>query len=193
MIAANSSNFLIPNGTLIVEIVAFLIVLYFIGRKVLPYVNKQIEERQEQIRESLQAAEKAREEADETRAQREGILDEARQQAREIVSQANRTADQARADGQIRGQQEYDRLVASADAEIALARQRALDEVTSRIGTLVLTVARQVIEREIDAQRHRGLIDEAVSALRAEATSAGAGPAGSSQGTRAASDLPAGS
>ena len=56
-------------------------------------------------------------------------------------------------------------MVASADAEINLARQRALDELTSRIGALVLSVARQVIEREIDAQRHRALIDEAVSAL----------------------------
>jgi F-type H+-transporting ATPase subunit b len=192
MIAA-SSNFLIPNGTLIVEIVAFLIVLYVIGRKVLPIVNKQIEARQEQIRESLQSAAKAREEADETHAQRQGILDEARQQARELVSQANRTADQARADGQVRGQQEYDRLVASADAEINLARQRALDELTSRIGTLVLSVARQVIEREIDAQRHRGLIDEAVSALRAEATSESAGPSGSVPSAQATPDVPAGS
>ncbi len=125
--------------------------------------------RQEEIRSSLEAAETAKAEADETRAQRQGILDEARQQAREIVAQANRTADQSRADGQARGQQEYERLVASADAEIALARQTCLDEITSRIGALVLSVARQVIEREIDAQRHRALIDEAVSALRAEA------------------------
>lgn len=195
---ADTSNFLIPNGTLIVEIVAFLIVLYIIGKKVLPFVNKAIEDRQVQIRDSLQAAEKAREEADETRSQREGILDEARQQAREIVSQANRTADQSRADGQVRGQQEYDRLVGSAEAEIALARQRALDELTSRIGTLVLSVARQVIEREIDAQRHRGLIDEAVSAIRAEATasgggSSGSGSSGSGSGTETAPDAPSGS
>jgi F-type H+-transporting ATPase subunit b len=175
-----SSNFLIPNGTLIVVIIVFLIVLWVIGRKVLPILNKAMAERQKQISESLEAADKARQEADETRAERQQILEEARQQAREIVASANRTADQSRADGQERGQQEYERLVASADAEIALARQRALDEITSRVGTLVLQVARQVIEREIDAQRHRGLIDEAVSALRAEASTPG--------GTTAAGD-----
>jgi F-type H+-transporting ATPase subunit b len=189
---ADTSNFLIPNGTLIVEIVAFLIVLYFIGRRVLPWVNKQIEARQELIRESLEAAEKAREEADETRSERETILEDARQQAREMVSVANRTADQARADGQVRGQQEYERLVASAEAEIALARQRALDELTSRIGALVLSVARQVIEREIDAQRHRALIDEAVSAIRAEATSA-TGSFAPLSGTDGAPDAPSAS
>lgn len=168
-----SSNFLVPNGTLIVEIIIFLFVLWFLGRKVLPILTKQMSERQKLISDSLQAAEKARQEADETRAQRQQILDEARQQAREIVAGANRTADQVRSDGQERGQQEYDRMVASAEAEITLARQRALDEITSRVGVLVLQVARQVVEREIDAQRHRALIDEAVAALHAEANSGG--------------------
>ncbi len=44
-----SSNFLIPNATLIVEIVAFLIVLGFLAKYVLPVLNKALEERQEQI------------------------------------------------------------------------------------------------------------------------------------------------
>ena len=173
MLAANS-NFLVPDGTFIAELIAFLLILGFIAKWVLPPLNRAMQARQEQIRSSLEAADEAKTEADETRAQRQGIIDEARQQAREIVAQANRGADQVRADGQARGQQEYERLVASADAEIALARQRALDEITSRVGALVLSVARQVIEREIDAQRHRALIDEAVSALRAEATAPGA-------------------
>jgi F-type H+-transporting ATPase subunit b len=168
-----SSNFLVPNGTLIVEIVVFLIVLFVIGRVVVPPLNKAMSDRQKQITDSLQAAEAARQEADETKAQRQQILEEARQQAREIVAGANRTADQVALDGQERGQQEYDRMVASAGAEIALARQRALDEITSRVGALVLQVARQVVEREIDAQRHRALIDEAVAALHAEANAGG--------------------
>jgi F-type H+-transporting ATPase subunit b len=170
MLAANS-NFLVPDGTFIAELIAFLIILGIIAKWILPPLNKAMQARQEEIRSSLEAADEAKIEAEETRAQRQGILDESRQQAREIIAQANRAADQVRADGQVRGQQEYERLVASADAEIALARQRALDEITSRIGALVLSVARQVVEREIDAQRHSALIAEAVAAVRAEAAS----------------------
>lgn len=179
MFAANS-NFLVPDGTFIAELIAFLIILGIIAKWILPPLNKAMKDRQEEIRSSLEAADAAKVEADQTLGERQGILDEARQQAREIVAQANRTADQSKSDGQVRGQQEYERLVASADAEIALARQRALDEITSRVGALVLSVARQVIEREIDAQRHRALIDEAVAALRSESGSAGSASAGSS-------------
>jgi F-type H+-transporting ATPase subunit b len=177
MLAANS-NFLVPDGTFIAELIAFLIILGIIAKWGLPPLNRAMEARQEQIRVSLAAAETAKAEADQTRSERQGIIDEARQQAREIVAQSNRTADQVKVDAQERGQQEYDRLVASAEAEINLERQRALDEITSRVGALVLSVARQVIEREIDDQRHRALIDEAVSALRSEAASITPGVAG---------------
>jgi F-type H+-transporting ATPase subunit b len=173
-----TSNFLVPNGTIIVEVVAFVILLVFIGKWILPFVNAQVEERQQQIRESLEQADAARAEADETRAKRQEILDEARHQAREIVAQANRTADQLRVDAQERGQQEFDRLVASAQAEISLARQRAVDDVTAQVGALVMAVAREVIGREVDAEVHRALIDEAVAALAGPAPAAPAASKG---------------
>ena len=173
-----SSIFLIPNATLVVEVVAFLVVLWFLGTKVVPILSKQLEARQEQIREALETAERAKVEADETRAQRQAILDEARQQGRQIVTQANASAERVRAEATERGQQEYERLVASAESEIALARQRAVDEVSSRVATLVLSVAQQVIGREIDAESHRALIDEAVAALRASADTSAAGAQG---------------
>ena len=169
-----SSNFLVPNATLIVEIVAFLIVLGFLWRYVLPPVNRALEERQRQIQSALEAAEAARNEADETRAQRQRILDEARQQARDIVAQANKTAQRVVSEAEERGQREHDRLVASASGEIAAARQRAVKDVSTQLGALVLSVARQVIGREIDPERHRALIDEAVEALRSEGAASAA-------------------
>lgn len=170
-----ASNFLVPNGTLIVEIIAFLIVLFVVWKYVLPPLNRALEQRQNEIRASLEAADAARAEADATAAQRQQILDEARQQAREAVAQANATAERLRQDATERAQQEHDRIVASADADIALARQRAVDEVSAQVGALVLAVARQVIGREVDATAHRALIDEAVAALRTSVDTAAAG------------------
>lgn len=172
-----ASNFLVPNGTLIVEIIAFLIVLFFLWRYVLPWVNTKLEERQKLIAESLEAAEAARTEADETRAERQAILSEAREHARDIVTQANATAERLRAEAEERAQREYDRLVSAARDDIALERQRAVDEVSSQVGALVVSVARQVIGREIDSANHRDLIEEAVAALRGSGDAAPPSPA----------------
>jgi F-type H+-transporting ATPase subunit b len=165
--STSNSNFLVPDGTFVAEFIAFLIIVGIIAKFVLPPLNKAMQERQEQIRTSLEAADAARAEADETRAQRQGILEEARQRAREIVTQANKSAEGVALQAEERGQQEYDRLLRVAETEIALARQRAVDQVSAQLGALALSVARQVIGREIDAASHRDLIDEAVAALKA--------------------------
>jgi F-type H+-transporting ATPase subunit b len=173
-----SSNFLIPNGTFIVELVAFVIVLGVVARYILPPVNKMLKERQDAIATELKAADEAKADAAAADADRRAALEHARQQAREIVEQAQRTAERLSEDAQSRGQSEYDRLVSSAEAEVRLARQRALEEAAQRLGELVVEVVERIIGREMDAAAHRDLIDEAVVALAADS---GAGDAAASR------------
>ena len=169
--------FLLPNGTFFIELIVSIILILAIYKWVLPPINKAMEERQEKIRESLEAADRARADALAADDERRTVLEEARQQAREIVATANRTAEQIRTDAQARGVGDYDRIVGNADAEITLARQRAVEEAAARMGEIVMEVVERVIGREVDAEAHRDLIDEAVAALRAD-TAGGAAAAG---------------
>jgi F-type H+-transporting ATPase subunit b len=173
-----SSNFLVPNGTFIVVLIAFIIVLGIIAKYVLPPLNKVLTERQDQIRGELEAADRAKADAQDADAERRAALDEARQHAREIVATANATADQIVVSKQAEAQAEYERIVQAADAEVLIARQAAVEEVTARVGEIVLAAAERVIGREIQAADHRDLIDEAIAAVRAE-TNTGAAAGGS--------------
>ncbi len=160
--------FLLPNATCFVELAVCLILVFVLAQYVLPVLNKAVTDRQEQIRSSMEAAERARTDAAAADDERRAALETARQQAREIVATANRTAAQVLADSQTTARTEYERIVDSADAEVQLARQRAVDEAATRLGELVLEVVERVIGREIDAEAHRDLIDVAVTALNAE-------------------------
>ncbi|HEY1651472.1 MAG TPA: F0F1 ATP synthase subunit B [Acidimicrobiales bacterium] len=170
-----ASIFLVPNGTFIIELVISILLILAVYKWVLPPINKAMEERQEKIRVSLEAADQARSDAEAADDERRSVLETARQQAREIVATANRTADQVRTDAQARGQSEYERIVGNADVEIALARQRAVEEAASRMGEVVMEVVERVIGREVNLEVHRDLIDEAVTALREEPDGAAAG------------------
>jgi len=172
--------FLLPNGTFIVELVVFFLLLGALAKWVLPPLNRAMESRQEQIRSSMEAAERARLDAAHADDERRQALEEARHQAREIVAQANRTATQLTAEATENAHAEYERIVASADAEVRLAQQRAVDEAASRLGEMVLDVVERIIGRVVDAAAHRDLIDEAVAALGAE----GRGGAATGAGTR---------
>ncbi len=164
-----TSNFLVPNGTFIVVLLAFILVLGFIGKKVVPILDKMLTERQEQIRGELEAAARAQADAEAADVERRDALDAARRQAREIIERANRTAEQVSASAQQRAQTEYDRIVEAAAAEVALARQAAVEDVSARVGEIVLAAAERVVGREINAADHRDLIDEAIAAVTAEA------------------------
>lgn len=160
--------FLLPNGTFFIELAVSIVLILLIYKYVLPPINKAMEERQEKIRESLESADRARADAEAADDERRLVLEEARHQAREIIATANRTAEQVRTDAQARGQSEYERIVANADVEVALARQRAVEEAATRLGEIVMDVVERVIGREVNMEAHRDLIDEAVRALRAD-------------------------
>jgi F-type H+-transporting ATPase subunit b len=175
------SNFLIPNATLIVELVAFLIVLAVIGKYALPPLKKVLDDRAELIRQELAAADEAKSDAHAADEERRAALEAARLQAREIVAQANRTAEMVNSDAHTNAQAEYDRIVNSAATEVALARQRAVEEAAERMGELVLEVVERIIGREVNTEAHRDLIDEAVAALRADAEGTASSGAGARQ------------
>jgi len=84
------------------------------------------------------------------------------QKARDIVATAQQTAEQVRSDAATRATAEYDRIVGGAAADVAAARQHAIDEAAARLGEVVIEVVAKVIGREIDANAHRDLIDEAI-------------------------------
>ena len=172
-----ASNFLVPNGTFIVVLIAFILVVTVITKYVLPPLNKVLSERQEQIRGELEAADKAKADAEEADTERRAALDQARTQAREIVAAAQTTADQIVTNATAEAQGIHDRIVASADAEVVVARQAAVEEVTARVGEIVLAAAERVIGREINLADHQDLIDEAIAAVRAETSGVATGGA----------------
>ncbi len=163
-----TSNFLVPNFTIVFELIAFVIVLGVIGMFVLPRLNTMLTDRQNLIRSELEAADKAKEDAEVADVERRQALEAARSQARDIISQATTTADQIVTGAEARAQDEYERIVRAADAEVAVARQAAVDEVTSKVGVIVMAAAERVVGREIRASDHQDLIDEAIAAVRAE-------------------------
>jgi F-type H+-transporting ATPase subunit b len=161
--------FLLPNGTFIVELILFIVLIVIIGKKIIPPINAAMAERQERIRASLDAADQARADALAADDERRAVLEEARQTAREIVGQANRTAEAVRVDAQTRGQAEFERIVGGAEVEVAVARQRAVEEAANRLGEIAMDVVERVIGRPVRAEAHQDLVEEAVNALRAGA------------------------
>ena len=161
--AAGTGNFLIPNGTFIVELVVFLVVLGVIAKWILPPLQQVADDRRARIRGALQAAEDARAETQSVMTERDRVLNDARSQARAVLDDANQGAEEARERARQRGQEEYDRLLAASSEETEEESRRVREELVRRLDTLVVAAAERVLGSRVDVNRHRELVDQAVA------------------------------
>lgn len=167
-----TSNFLVPNGTFIVELVAFLIVVFVLGKYILPYIQKPMEERQATIRQALADAEEAKRKAAEAEEEYKRVIGEARSQARGVVEEANKQAEQLRAEKRQQADREYELKVAQATADIEAQTRRASEELRQQAADLAIAVAEKVIGEGIDAQSQRALIDRTILDVQSQTGSA---------------------
>jgi F-type H+-transporting ATPase subunit b len=163
----NAPLFLLPNGTFIVELVIFIIVLAIVARVILPPIQQAIRERESKVRDALEAGESSREEADRLERERRSILDAARTEARSILSAAQAEADERRDEARRRGQAEYDQQLLAARDLIESDRQSVIEATAASLEGLVVEAAERIVGTPVDAARHRAAIDRARADLGA--------------------------
>jgi F-type H+-transporting ATPase subunit b len=170
-----ASNFLVPNGTFIVELVVFLLVLAVLGKYVVPRVNTIIEDRQGVIRQALVDAEDAKRRSEEAEAEYARVIEQARSEARSVIDEANRVAEQLRVTRREQAEREYETIISRARTDIEAEARRAAEELRQQVADIVIAVVERVIGDGLDAQAQRNLIDRTIAEVEAEARGAGVG------------------
>ncbi len=146
-------------------IVVFLVLLWVLRRFAWGPMLEGLQRREHNIRSALEEAQRAREEADRVRGQLQAEMDRAADTVREMMDRARkdaqRSADElvARARGEI--QTERDRL----RREIDTARDQALQEIWRQAADLATHISSKAIRRQLSADDHRRLVDEALAEL----------------------------
>ncbi len=145
---------------IIVSALNFLVFFSIAWKVALKPVAKQLRERRERIEQGLIDADTARRDREAAADQRQAILAEARREASDIIVRAQRTADEARAQGVTDTRADIERLREQAVAEIDAERLRALAEVRGQVADLALQVAGKVVGETMTDARERRLVDE---------------------------------
>ena len=156
------------NGTLIAEIVAFLLMLGVLARWVYPPIIKAAEARQNQIKQQLEQAETARTEAEARLQAAQEEIQKARIQAGQIIEQANRAAEQIQQEAQEKAKDEARRIVEGASRDIDAERQRAIHAIRLQMADIVTGAVRRIVGESLDGERHRQLIEAAIEQVEKE-------------------------
>ena len=145
--------------SLIVFVVNFLLLLGVLYLFAYKPILRVMDRRSNQIRESLEAADRAREEAASSQADTRTQLQEARVEGQRLIEQARQMADRYREEERERVRQESEAALDRAREDIQRERDAAIAEVRSHVADLAVTAAERVIERSLDRDAHQELID----------------------------------
>jgi F-type H+-transporting ATPase subunit b len=164
VLAANPLISVTP-GLMIWTIVCFLITLYVLKRFAFGPIQKMIDERREQIRQSIEAADAARDESRKLLEEHKQLIAQARGEAEAILTEARRTGESM--EQRMREETEADRQrrIEETRKEIAAETARALEQIRAEVAELTLEAASRVVGRSLSAAQDRELIAEAVGAL----------------------------
>ena len=157
---------LLPEAPeLIWGFVAFALLMAVMFRFVFPKMNTILEERSAKIEGQISDAERARVEAEEYKRQYEAQLAEARSQSEEILEEARAQGERIRAEAASRGEEEAQQIVARAREDIEAERGRLVSELRGQVAALSVELAGKIVEKEIDADQHRTLVDQYINEL----------------------------
>ena len=163
-LAANALIQVTP-GLMIWTIVCFLITLFVLKRYAFGPVQKMIDDRRERIRQSLEEADHAREEARKLLEEHRKLIASAQTDAEEILSEARRIGDAN--ERRMREELEADRQrrLEETRKQIEAETRRALEQIRLEVVDLSLLAATKVTRKALDDDDHKRLIEEAVGEL----------------------------
>lgn len=150
------------NLTLIGQSVAMLVFVWFCMKFIWPPIMAALEERQAKVADGLAASEKAAAELAQAQTEAESVVADARQQAGQIRDQATQQANQIVAEARDEGIKERDRQIAAGQSELELQTNRAKEELRTKVAALAVNGAEKLLQREIDANAHKDLLDDLV-------------------------------
>ncbi len=153
------------NATLLGQAIAFAIFVWFCMKYVWPPLMAAIEERQKKIAEGLSAAERAEKDLSLAQANASDRMKEAKRAAAEVVDQANKRKLQILEEAREEAIVERDKIIAQAEAEIEALRVRARDDLRKQVATLAVAGAEKILERSIDKDAHKDILNNITAKL----------------------------
>jgi F-type H+-transporting ATPase subunit b len=154
------SNFLVPNGTFLVSLLAFAILIFLFGKYIIPPINKAMTSRQEAIRKEFAELEEAQTDARKAEAEYKEQLNNAKHEAARIREEAREQGAQIVQEAREKAHTEADRIIEHAHAQIEADRKAALASLRRDVGSLATTLAGRIVGESMDDDERQSRVVE---------------------------------
>lgn len=153
------------NLTLFGQSITFLLFVWFCKAFVWSAIRNAMDERERQIADGLEAADRASKDLELAQKKASQNLRKAKEEAAAIIDAANKRANQIVEEAKVAAREEGDRLKTAARAEIEQEANRAKEVLRAQVAGLALAGAEKILQATIDQNTHKELVENLASGL----------------------------
>jgi F-type H+-transporting ATPase subunit b len=164
-VVASSGLIKVVPGLMIWTLIAFGVTFFVLKKYAFGPIQNMIDERRRTIREALDEADRARQEARRLLEEHRKLIAEARHDAEEILAEARRVAESMRERVKEESEAERQRRLEDTRRQIEAETQRALDAIRREVAVLTLEATAKVTGKVLDRDDHKRLIEDAIKEL----------------------------
>ncbi len=153
------------NLTLIGQLIAFAIFVWFCMKFVWPPITNAMDSRQKKIAEGLDAAGRAERDLKLAQEKATEMLRDTKKTAAEMLEKANKTASEIVEEAKQNARTEGERLIANAKTEIDLEVNRVKEDLRAQVSVLAVAGAEKILGSSVDASAHNQLVEQLTAQL----------------------------
>lgn len=152
------------NGwQLVIQLIAFVVFIALLWKFAVGPITNVLDQRQNKIRESMEAAERMQAELKDTQARNEQVLQEARREAQDIVSTARANGDQMIARAREEAAAQADEYLERARGTLRQETEQARQQLRNDVADLAVMAAGRIVKKELDPASQARLIEETLA------------------------------
>lgn len=153
------------NFTLVGQFITFAVFVWFTMKYVWPPIIKAMREREKRIADGLAAADRGQRDLELAKHKSIELIQEAKLEASRIIDQANKRGLRIVEESKENARVEGERMIAAAKMEMEQQMNQAKRDLQHQVSALAVEMAEKIIQRDIDANVHRKLLDQLVAEM----------------------------
>lgn len=150
-------------GLFVWQFLLFVGLLLLLAKYAWKPILEAVEERENTIKDSLEAAEKAKADMEAVQADNKRILKEARAERDQLLAEAKKTSTQMINAAKDAAKEEADKITAAAQAEILQEKNAAITDLKNQVAGLSIQIAEKILQGELgDQKKQEKLVEKLV-------------------------------
>ncbi|MDO8549980.1 MAG: F0F1 ATP synthase subunit B [Ignavibacteria bacterium] len=146
-------------GLIIWTVVTFIILLFILKRVAWKPILSALDQRETAIKDSLEKAEKAKEEAQKVLQENQASLLKAEEESKKIIEQSRQYAEKLKDQMIKESKEQAQKIVDDASAQIDQKKEAAFNELKTKVAEIAIQAAEKILHENLDKDSHKKLVD----------------------------------